>query len=367
MGKIGIISLNTHTYFNNYGAILHSFAFQHFLKKNQVESEILDYVPPRLENWNLSAPWKSLFRMKSKLFFRFFFLQYPYLIRKKKIDSFVKTNMIMTGISYNHSSLEKAILPYKIMICESDVIWSNGFWDDAYFLALKNMVDIKKIAYSPSMADCKISEEKSEKLKGYLDKFDFISGRESYECDFLKMYTNKEVKHVCDPVFLLESDDYNAVTAKRMVAEDYLLLYLPVDNNKYLRECACQYAKKYSLKIVEVDSRLNIKLDHKCFITAGIEEFLSLIKHSSICFTNSFHAVSFSIIFEKEFYAFSRATKGKVEDVLNTIGLTDRFIEGTFIEKNKINYDVVKNRLGVWKQECQNWILNAIRACGNEK
>lgn len=367
MRKIGIISLNTHTYFNNYGAILHSFAFYHFLKKEQIESEILDYVPPMLEHWNLSAPWKSLFRMKSKRFVKYFLLQWPYRVRKKKIDSFIKTNMGMTEVSYNHSSLEKAELPYKIMICESDVIWSNGFWDDAYFLALRSMENVKKIAYSPSMADCKISKEKSEKLRGYLDNFDFISGRESYECEFLKNYTEKDVKHVCDPVFLLEQDDYNAIAADRMVADNYLLLYLPADNNKYLRDCARLYAKEHLLKIVEVDSRLNIKIDHKCFITAGVEEFLSLIKHCSVCFTNSFHAVCFSVIFEKEFYAFSRATKGKVEDVLNTIGLTDRFAGENFVEKNKIDYGVVRECLGTWRQECQNWILKAIRTCDNEK
>lgn len=361
--KIGIISLNTHTFYHNYGAIMHSYAFQAFLNKNNIENEIIDYTPPRLEGWNLDSPWKSLLSKKfgiSKSFFKYYLLQIPYKIRKEKIDNFIKTKMVLSNEKYTHSSLENADLKYQTIICESDVIWSNGFWDDAYFLAFENMKKLKKIAYSPSMADCNLSEDKLQKLPVFLNNLDYISGRESYECEFLRKYTKKPVKHVCDPVFLLEASDYDQIISQRLIKEPYLLLYLPADNNKYLRKCAYKYAKKHSLKVIEIDSKLRIKLTHKSIITAGIEEFLSLIKYSDVCFTNSFHAVCFSIIFQKEFYAFSRITRGKVEDILKTLELSERFIENNFNEKKKIDYAAINLVLEKWKNSCKEWIINAI-------
>lgn len=361
--KIGIISLNTHTFYHNYGAIMHSYAFQTFLNKNKIENEIIDYTPPMLEGWNLDAPWKSLLSKKfgiKKSFLKYFVLQIPYKIRKDKIDNFIKTKMILSNDKYTHSSLKNADLKYETMICESDVIWSNGFWDDAYFLAFENMKNSKKIAYSPSMADCNLSEDKLKKLPNLLDKLDYISGRESYECEILKKYTKKPVKHVCDPVFLLEQNDYNPIISPRLIKKPYLLLYLPADNNKYLRKCAYKYAKKHSLKVIEIDSRLNVKLTHKSIITAGIEEFLSLIKYADVCFTNSFHAVCFCIIFQREFYTFTRNTRGKIEDILKTLNLNERFIENNFEEKKAIDYTSVNLILEEWKKTCKEWIINAI-------
>lgn len=360
MQSIAIISLNTHTYFHNYGAILHSYAFQRFLEKNVIDSIILDYIPPALEGWNLDAPWKSLLARRDKHFCKYILLCYPYRIRKNKIDTFIKTKMKLTHKVYTKETLKREDLHYDTIICESDVIWSNGFWDESYFLALDNMQKMKKIAYSPSMADCNLSSEKVEKLSDYLGAIDYISGRESYECEFLRRFTNKPIAHVCDPVFLLNEEDYSEIVANRVIQEDYVLLYLPADNNKYLRKCAEEYAKRHSFKIIEIDSRLSIKITHKCIITAGIEEFLSLIKYSKACFTNSFHAVCFSIIFRKEFYAFSRITRGKVEDVLSKLKLKERFIENDFTEKAPINYAQVINHLEIWKRESKEWILNAI-------
>lgn len=366
MNKIGIISLNTHTYFHNYGAILHSFAFQMFLNKHEIDNEYLDYVPPMLENWDLDCPWKSLFSQhKKRGFIKYLILQKPYKIRKNKIDNFIKRNMNLSNEIYNHQKLSDASLPYKIMICESDVIWSNGFFDDAYFMALDSMHNMRKIAYAPSMADCKLTDDKIEKLPSYLDGIDYISGRESYECQFLRQYTNKDIQHVCDPVLLLDAEDYSPYIAPRMIKEQYIILYLPADNNLYLRKCAKEYAKKRKIKIIEIDSKLNIKLSHKCIITAGVEEFLSLIKYSEACFTNSFHAVCFSIIFKRELYVFTRSTKGKCEDILSKLGMENRFFEDNYCEQKLINYIEVENRLNCWKKDSQEWVLNAIKGCAD--
>ena len=96
-------------------------------------------------------------------------------------------------------------------------------------------------------------------------------------------------------------EEYDKITDTRLLKEQYILLYLPVNDNKKLRKKAKEYAKENGYKILEISTKLlkkNTEL-HKTLPAAGIEEFLSSIKNAECIFTNSLHAVCFSIIFKK--------------------------------------------------------------------
>ena len=54
--KIGIISINMYSKGLNFACPLHTYAFQQFLLKNQIESTILDYKPVYYDNFNLRHP-----------------------------------------------------------------------------------------------------------------------------------------------------------------------------------------------------------------------------------------------------------------------------------------------------------------------
>ncbi len=362
--KIGTISINTHTYFHNYGAILHSWAFQQYLlKQKKISSvEIIDYTTKTLEHYNLKYPFVSHYKKKNRRMFLKTLVLYPiYRRRYNKIEKFISKNMILSEQHYIQSTLENAKLDYDTIICESDVIWSAGFFDRAFFLTLNSMKKMRKIAYAPSMADGKLKDDQLEKLSEYLKEIDSISVRESYEIEILKGYTSKEVVHVLDPVFLLDESDYSPIMSEKLIKGQYLLLYLPADNNIQLRSSAKKYAKKHGLKIVEVSSKLNLSFSNKVINTAGVEDFLSLIKYADIVFTNSFHAVCFSIIFHTQFYAFSRACLGKVGDICERLDLSDRYLDNNeFKEKNDIDYNKVEKRLLKEKNNSKKWLLEAI-------
>ena len=87
--------------------------------------------------------------------------------------------------------------------------------------------------------------------------------------------------------------------------DKYILLYLPVNDNKRLRRHAKEFAIEHGYKILEISTKL-LKTQTDLITGlphAGVEEFLSAIKNAEVIFTNSLHAVCFSIIFKKEFYA----------------------------------------------------------------
>ena len=365
--QIGTLSLNINTDDFNYGAILHSWAFQQYLQNKLNEDvEIINYVTPRLEKNDRKNPLKNAVRKrKIKSIIKSIITYFSYRKRYEKFEKFIKNNMKISDKQYTQKKLEKEKLKYDILICESDVIWSAGFFggkfDKTFFLALENMKEKKRIAYAPSMADGDLNDEQKRDLKQLLVNLDYISCRESYEKDILSKYTNKDITHVMDPVLLLDEEDYNPIIGGKISKNKYLLIYLPVDNNKKLRKIARKYAKEHNLKIIEISTKLMKSFRTKTLTEAGVEEFLSAIKHAEVIFTNSFHAICFSIIFNKEFYAFSRKSNGKVCDICKTMNLENRFLKNDeFHELEHINYNEVNKILKKQKKISQDWIKNAI-------
>ena len=100
----------------------------------------------------------------------------------------------------------------------------------------------------------------------------------------------------------------------------------------------------------------------KCIGDAGIEEFLSAINYADVVFTNSFHAICFSILFNVQFYAFSRAYAGKVKDICKVFGLENRFfVDDNFVEQKLIDYEEVNMRYEQLKEHSIHWLENALQ------
>ena len=86
---------------------------------------------------------------------------------------------------------------------------------------------------------------------------------------------------------------------------------------------------------------------HIMVYDAGVEDFLSLVKHAEYVVTNSYHGMIFSIQFQKPFAVFSRhLCDNKINELLSLLDLTDRFITP---EKNilltPIDYSTVNKKI----------------------
>lgn len=370
--RIGTISLNINAPDFNYGAILHSWAFQQFLIKLPFvdSSEIINYVTPIHEKVNLKHPAISMIRGVNR-YHSAIQLIHPirHFIRYNKFQKFIRDHMVISSKKYTQMQLNGAHLPYDTIICESDVIWSSGYFggqfDKTFFLGLDSMKKMKRIAYAPSMGSHILSQDQEKKLRDYLKYPQFISCREQFSIELIQRNTDKNVVTVLDPVMLLKASDYKGIIGKRIIKDDYLLLYLPVNDNPSLRNAAKSYAQIHGLRIVDLSTYLkkNSSSEVISITSAGIEEFLSCIRYASCVFTNSFHAICFSILFKREFYGFSRKYPDKIIDVCNCFGLADRYCENDiFTEKEKIDYSNVTRLLDVKREESIQWLLSCLEA-----
>ena len=103
-------------------------------------------------------------------------------------------------------------------------------------------------------------------------------------------------------------------------------------------------AQERGLKIIEISLRAtNAEKGHIMRYDAGVEEFLSLVKHADFVVTNSFHGMIFSVQYRRPFVIFSREQcNNKIAELLDLFGLTDHmFITGKENVNNEIDYDVV--------------------------
>lgn len=334
--RVGTISLNINTHDLNYGAVLHSWAFQQLLRKMECVShtEVIDYVTPRYEAFNLKYPVLSYMSAhayraaaSSALKAR------SHAARFNRFAGFIGQHMEVSKESYTQRTLNDATLEYDVVICESDVIWSHDFFGDesldvTFFLGLDSMRTLKKIAYAPSLANGRMTDERKAQLRRYLEYPDAISCRERYGAEILQGLTDKPVAAVLDPTLLLDKGDYKRIVAPPQVDGPYVLVYFPLKDNPEILSAASAYARRRGAKVVEVSAYWYHSLRRRTMASASIPEWLSLVMNATCVFTDSLHAVCFSLVFNVDFFVFPRATGRKTEDLCGRFGLTDRYVLG---------------------------------------
>lgn len=368
--KIGTISLGLNTIDLNFGAILHNYAIVEFLKRQGYNAECIDYIPNFAVGFNAKFPFLYYIKKgKLKSFLRTMLIFRSFRERYNKFEDFKKRYMTISKNTYSEKTLSNTKLDYDVVIAESDVIWSvwftGGDLEKAFFLDLPSMKHIKKIAYSPSLGDSKpeAGSNLENRFAECIKNIDFVSVRESYSIPYLESVSGRmDIAHVLDPVFLLDKLYYEnmVIDNKRFTQNKYLLVYLPVGDNKKLIAQAEKFAQERNLEIIELSTK-KIKRKHKVFFDVRVEEFISLIKNADIVFTNSFHAICFSLIFSVNFYAFSRRNGGKVLDICKQFNLENRLFEDDkFVEQEDIDWADINTMLKLKVDFSRQWLLNAI-------
>jgi exopolysaccharide biosynthesis predicted pyruvyltransferase EpsI len=139
--------------------------------------------------------------------------------------------------------------------------------------------------------------------------------------------------------------DWDEVSSNRLIEQDYIFCYF-LGNDKRMRSVAADFAKKKGLKLVSIPHLMGsyersdygfpgIKARH-----ASPNDFVSLIKNAKYVITDSFHAVSFSIVYGKEFFVFQRANQkgmaSRIYSILDLVSCLERFCDS--VDKMTADY-----------------------------
>lgn len=330
MKKVGIITVHCA---DNYGSVLQTLALQEAVKKLNYKCGVIPYCPKQIcgdyrvlwtvEEIKKAAPYGAVAVLRSVIWIRI--KKFPqFLHRKIKFMQF--RNKFFTYVKDKSADT---------LICGSDQLWNpditKGF-DKNYFLSFAEEQQ-RCISYAVSMGK-EYSETEKQCIKPLLQNLDAISVRESSDLYVVRELYRGNVVKACDPVLLFTKQFWKKFEKKSKVNtdEDYIFYYT-LQPEQYQIEFVNKLSKKTSCKMVHFFyGRLERRLEgeKETFYFEGPQEFLYLIHHAKYVVTDSYHGTVLSLIYKKQFYSFKPVKKGgRLEDVLNEVGLSNRLFSKT--------------------------------------
>lgn len=323
----------------NYGTILQALALQTYLKKLGHSPALINYLPPR--NFPKDKRRTFMQKVRNKLDYictNKYHQAHSDVFDKKKLSFFdtIDNCCNVTSPIKNDSDFAEISNSFDAFICGSDQIWNPNWMDKHFFLDYVDGIEKKKISYAPSVGLGRLPDEKIDTYADLLKDFSAVSLREEDAVTQLTDALNKPVKNVCDPVFLLNKKEWLELSGnERKIKEPYLFYYFLTYNSRHWLAVK-KFAKKHNLKIVgpPVVGRQFYVFGTNEYINSAPFDFVNYINNAEYVFTDSFHATSFSILLETQFFVFEQFsdksylnTNSRVINILNKFGISQRLLK----------------------------------------
>lgn len=370
MKYIGQISYNINCNFTNYGSALQSWALSQMIDKIGSEfglqSKLIDYCPRVLEDCDILNPFKRMWDTETESR-RMVELTMPAIKENYlKFENFYTNRFRRTKKKYHDNDFNKVVKDENIegFVCGSDTIFCinefKGFVEGYY--ANFDCMRGRSVSYAASFGDPTFTKQDYLTLNDRLKNFKAIGIREFNMLDYIHEHCNVRTERVLDPTLLAEASYFDSIMAEPQMQEKYLLYYSR-RYNKRMEQFAERLAKEKGYKFVEISIRAtNVEKGHIMRYDAGVEEFLSLVKHAECVVTNSFHGVIFAVQLRTPFYCFSREQGDtKIGEVLELFGLSNRImIDGFEKVPSEIDFDKVHERIALARKPSEDFLLYAL-------
>lgn len=364
--KIGIITVHRNV---NYGANLQAFASCKYINNLGFDAEIIDYYPAEIDKDNYLFSWLKLSFDGGKTSSLIHNLKLITALamsaptKNKRLKSFYAFRKNQCKLSPKYINTNDINGEYTDVVCGSDQIWNPDITcgiNPFYFgdiLGVKN-----KISFAASLGKAVYNETDELKATELIKNIDYVSVREEKSVEYIKSISGKKVVGVCDPVFLLQKEEYEKIAKPIKVKKPYLLVYSVV-NNPTMLSVAKEYAAQKGLTLVEICQNRNRHEKHIQLCAATPEEFLGAIKDAETVITNSFHGTAFSIIFNKDLYVFDNKARGsRITNILSKAGIEDRIVESDIKELAPIDYSAVESALADYINSSKQFLASAVKA-----
>ena len=367
MKKIGIVTM---FYKNiNYGGVLQAFALCKYLNKNGYNAEQIRFVTSNSKKESflsaakrvlslgidyvfhaavkkvgafrksgasakpeITAEQKSIYSNEKKM-------------RKEAFEKFAEKFVPSSKDVYYADTIRDACESYDCFITGSDQVWNFRSYNPIYFLKFAQKDKIK-LSYAPSFSMDSLQSWQKRALKNHLRDFKAVSVREKEDLRFLDKIKVAQKEYVLDPTLLLEREDWDEICDNRLIDDRYVFCYFLGENEKE-REIAKRFAKEKGLTLVTISHAgggmraVDFDFGDIQFGAASPNQFISLIKHADYVFTDSFHAIVFSKIYNRQYFIFNRNSKksmtSRIKCITALFGTEERYCDNDSRE----NYEYV--------------------------
>lgn len=350
----------------NYGAVLQTYALSHYLQSCGLDVNVINYIPEYFkENISLWYVGNKKYKKNPLLRLLYYAVVVPQKMRRAKVFSAFRCSELNITERFSQEELmngNKAISDFYF--CGSDQIWNENnetLFDPIYFLQFVKG-NGKAFSYAASgTISYPFSDVVQSVLLPWLEKFDRISVREDLMKQNLQKALNREVKWVCDPVFLIDKIEWLRLASKgslKGLNKSYILVYaIGNDNTPYRKarelgnELHCSVYGISWFRCPYVDKTL------KC----TPYDFLSIIANAKCVITNSFHGTAFSIIFNRQFWVCKTSIANhRLLSILNVTNLQNRLIEDEIFNMGDIDWSKVSQLIYKHINDSKDYISRCI-------
>ncbi len=365
--KVGIITFHAS---HNYGSMLQAYALQQTVLGMGLDCEIINFRT-KIQTEHFKPPFmRGTILGKIKRFILFLPYCYGLLKKFKLFEEFLTCHYRLSDREFlSLSDLNKANLPYDIIISGSDQIWNTYCFDFdwAYFLPFAKSA--YRVAYAPSLGPTpfhSIRAEMEQQIESLLKAYDVISVRDSLAQKEIKRLTGLDCPIMIDPTLLLPIQGWHEMAGNTPIVKGkYVFLYTP-----WYEKTAFDTARIISkeLGVPVVVSQLYDSWKHnswivdktfKPYISTGPKEFLNLCKFATCTVGSSFHVAVFSILFKTPFYAVDGMKDSRVSELLSMTGLESRIWDScqppVAISLN-VNFNQAMDIIEIKRNSCIEWL-----------
>nr|WP_305137232.1 polysaccharide pyruvyl transferase family protein [uncultured Schaedlerella sp.] len=336
---IGIITFHCS---NNYGAMLQAYGLKTFLRRNGKEADIVRYEPFYMTGRHWWIPYAPLKGLKGRIW-GLFHMWDGFLAHLRTREAYAKqlSNMNYFRYKYLVDKKQRKILSlaglkqlnYQCYVVGSDQIWNPDITcglRKAYFGAFENKRKKRVVSYAASIGGAELARRYDKEFAELVSRLDAVSVREETAVPYVERLYGKEVTAVLDPVFFLKKESWQKVERipARAKYRKYILVYV-TETNREMSDYAKKLSQETGLPVIEVRAgHLGTDAGFEVDYTAGPAELLGYIHKAEYVVSNSFHAVAFSMIYEKQFLAFVHSRLGaRVRNIIDIHGLQDRLCD----------------------------------------
>ncbi|TSD96226.1 polysaccharide pyruvyl transferase family protein [Gordonia rubripertincta] len=322
MSRVGV--LTRHCY-PNYGSLLQAIALQEALVQSGVDVRVVDYVPPSDSRFGLATASLRESRMRDSVVrsTAYLAIQGPnYAVMASRFRGFQKKNLRLTRKITDGADVEAIADDFDRIVVGSDQVWNciHGAIDEAYFL--RPVLDVhKKYSYAASFGSGVTTD--SADTRRLLGDFQAVSVREPSAVPTLNEY-GVSVRRDVDPV-LLHGRDFWAEFAAEVERPDkpYFLAY-QLHNTPDFNRRAEELAQRMGLPLrrVNVDIKRLVGTRGRPHYLVTPENFVALFRDAEAVITDSFHGLSFSLMFGRPVYpVLPEKGSARLTDLLRSVGL----------------------------------------------
>ena len=346
----------------NYGAVLQCYALYKTINKNY-ECDVINYTSASVSD-RYKIFGKNCLKKKELKDTLKKIIGYSNNKKKEKKFKLFREKYIKFSKNYSIEDIQKETWNENdYFIVGSDQVWNLSLIrnDYTYFLDFLDGKCNNRYSYAASFGTS-VTDNDIKKSRKYLEKFKKISVREKSAKEILDK-NNLECENNVDPVFLLSKDEWKNIAKKNEEEKKYILIYLLQGSDVFLKK-AIKYAEENNLKVVILSTGLKRKYNAEYIAACSPEEFLGYFINAETVFTNSFHGISFSILFNKKFYyelqKNGSKTNSRLMNIISLFNLESQNSElyDSITQLSNINYENVNHIIGVERDKSIKYLNN---------